>query len=130
MADRPPPPWPGPPLRVPPGYRPPLGVPPHLGPRRPIYREPHQVRPEAVAIGAVATVAWFIVFALLGDTLVMAAWWTLLAGAIAWAVALVLVRFGDRGVAAGIAVTTAVGWAIVVSAIGLQWATTGDWPLW
>ena len=39
MADRPPPPRPGPPLRVPPGYRPPLGVPPHLGPRRPIYRD-------------------------------------------------------------------------------------------
>jgi len=132
VADRPSlPPWPGPPLRVPPGYRPPEDPPLPTSYQRPTYREPHPVRPDAAAIGGIAALAWYIAFVFVGaGSLSASTWWGLLAGAIAWAVALVLVRFGDRGVATGIAIVTAVCWGVTTFAVGLRWVTSGDWPLW
>lgn len=99
-------------------------------PRRPGYREPHPVRPEAVAAGCVATAAWMAVFGLLGRDLGGYLWWTLLAGLLAWFAAVVLVRMGDRGVAVGISIMTAIGWSIASVAAAIRWVTTGDWPMW
>jgi len=100
------------------------------GPSRPTYREPHPVRGGAVAAGLTGTLAWLLVFGLLGTDLRGYVWWTLIAGTVAWLVALLLVKQGDRGVAVGIAVGIAVGWAIAASAVALRWGQTSDWPLW
>lgn len=99
-------------------------------PRRPGYREPHPVRPEAVAAGCVATAAWMAVFGLLGRDLGGYLWWTLLAGLVAWLAAIALVRLGDRGVAVGISIMIAIGWSIASAAAAIRWVTTGDWPMW
>ncbi|SDY14328.1 hypothetical protein SAMN05444365_101819 [Micromonospora pattaloongensis] len=124
-----PPRW-SPPSRVPSGLfpAPPPAYP--AAPSRPTYREPHPVRPGAIAAGAGGAAAWLLLFGLLGTSLPGYAWWTLFAGALAWLVALALVRFGDRGVAVGVAMVTAVGWGIAATAVALRWAGAGDWPLW
>jgi hypothetical protein len=109
--------------------RPPSGLFPS-GPARPTYREPHPVRGPAVAAGLTGTAAWLLVFGLLGGDLAGFVWWTVIAGLAAWLVALVLLRHGDRGVAAGITITTALGWSIAATAVAVRWAATGDWPLW
>jgi hypothetical protein len=109
--------------------RPPSGLFP-TGPVRPTYREPHPVRGAAVAAGICGAAAWLLVFGMLGRTLPGYAWWTILAGLVAWVVALLLARLGDRGVAAGIAVSIALGWAIAATAVAVRWAMTADWPLW
>lgn len=131
MAE-PPPPWPGPPLRVPPGLLPasPPPLPYPSAPPRPIYREPHQVRPGPIAAGAGAAALWLFVFGLLGQSFAGYVWWTLFAGAVAWLVALGLTYFGDRGVATGIAIVTALGWSLAAATVAVAWATRGDWPLW
>jgi len=124
--------WPG----GPPGwqYAPAPRIPPSgLFPsrlNRPTYREPHPVRggPVAAALGAAA--AWLLLFGLLGRDLRSYAWWTIAAGAIAWLVALVLARVGDRGAAVGVAIATSLGWGFAATAVAVRWATTGDWPLW
>ncbi|HEU5107387.1 MAG TPA: hypothetical protein VFT95_02300 [Micromonosporaceae bacterium] len=108
---------------------PPSGLFP-TGPLRPTYREPHPVRGPAVAAGVAGAAAWLLVFGLLARSLPGYAWMTVFAGGIAWLVALLLARHGDRGVAAGIAVSTALGWSIAATAVAVRWATTGDWPLW
>jgi hypothetical protein len=108
---------------------PPSGLFP-TGPTRPTYREPHPARGPAVAAGVGAAAVWLLLFGLLARTLPGYAWLTALAGGIAWLVALLLARYGDRGVAAGVAVSTALGWAIAATAISVRWATTADWPLW
>jgi hypothetical protein len=108
---------------------PPSGLFP-TGPARPTYREPHPARGPAVAAGVGAAAAWLLLFGLLARSLPGYAWLTALAGGIAWLVALLLARYGDRGVAAGIAVSTALGWAIAATAVSVRWATTADWPLW
>jgi hypothetical protein len=56
-------------------------------------------------------------------------WFTLAAAILAWACAMVLVRYGDRGVAAGVAISTSVGVAVAGALVVQQWVTTG-WPLW
>jgi hypothetical protein len=99
-------------------------------PPRPIYREPHPIRPGATAAGAGAAAAWLLLFGLLGGSVNGYAWWTVFAGAIAWLVALGLSRFGDRAVAAGIAMTTGAGWAIAAIAVAARWASSGTWPVW
>ncbi|MFI7213790.1 hypothetical protein [Micromonospora maritima] len=97
---------------------------------RPSYREPHPVTGGGVAVGAVAAFAWLLLFGLVGRDVPGYAWWTLFAGGIAWAAAAALVRHGDRGVAAGVAIVTAGGWSIAAAVVAVRWAQSGDWPLW
>lgn len=110
--------------------RTPSGLFPSVPPSRPTYREPHPVRGAAVAAGGGAATVWLLVFGLLGPGVVGYLWWTLFAGLVAWLVALVLVRLGDRGVATGIAIVTAGGWSIAAAVLATRWAAAGDWPLW
>lgn len=100
------------------------------GPPRPTYREPHPVRTGAVLAGTAGGGAWLALFALLGDDLPSRVWWTVAAGALAWLAALVLVRYGDRGAAAGVAVAVGCAWTVAAAAVTLSWSVTGDWPLW
>jgi hypothetical protein len=97
---------------------------------RPTYREPHPVRAGNVALGAVAGAAWFLVFGLIDTSLRGYAYWTLLAGGVAWFTAAVLARLGDRGVAVGVAAATGVAWSVAAIATAVNWAASGDWPLW
>ncbi|MGN9813239.1 hypothetical protein ACTMSW_28270 [Micromonospora sp. BQ11] len=115
-----------------PDYRPRTlsGLFPSGPPSRPTYREPHPVTGAGVALGGAGAAAWLLLFGLLGTSVPRYAWWTVLAGGLAWLVALLLVRFGDRGVAAGIAIVTAGGWSIAAAVVAARWATSGDWPLW
>lgn len=80
--------------------------------------------------GGAAGGAWLTLFTLLGNDLSGHVWWTVAAGAMAWATALVLARQGDRGVAVGVAVAVAVGLSAAACAVALYWSVTGDWPLW
>ncbi|GAA4679295.1 hypothetical protein [Phytohabitans rumicis] len=99
-------------------------------PPRPTYREPHRVRAGGLTAGLGAGVAWLLFIGLLGRDLRGYVWWTVLAGALAWAAAWTLSRQGDRGVAAGVAISTGVGWSVAAAAIAVRWGMTGDWPLW
>ncbi|SCL21434.1 hypothetical protein GA0070616_2300 [Micromonospora nigra] len=110
--------------------RTPSGLFPASGPPRPTWREPHQVTGAGVAAGAAGAAGWLILFGLLGRSVPGYAWWTVVAGGLAWLVALLLVRSGDRGVATGIAIVTAGGWSVAAAAVAVRWATSGDWPMW
>ena len=99
------------------------------GPPRPTYREPHPVRGGAVAAGFGVGARWMLLFGVLGTSIASYGWWTILAGAVAWGVALLLARLGDRGVAVGVAIATGVAWAVAVLVIEVTWAVRG-WPLW
>ena len=57
------------------------------------------------------------------------AWISLFAAAVAWGVALLLARMGDRGAAVGVAISTAVGLSIVTIVVAVRWSA-GDWLLW
>jgi hypothetical protein len=123
---------PSPPTGQPSGLfpaNPPSGLFP-TGPPRPTYREPHPVRGGAVAAGLGAGALWMLFFGLLGGGLRAYAWWSVFAGALAWLVALALARYGDRGVAIGVAIVTGFGLSVVAIALALRWGTSGDWPLW
>ncbi len=98
-------------------------------PPRPTYREPHPVRVGAVLVGAGLTAAWLLVVGLFATSAEAYIWLTLSAAAVAWGSATVLVRLGDRGVATGIALITAVGVAVAMGLVVHEWVTTG-WPLW
>ncbi|ASW58062.1 hypothetical protein CIK06_27450 [Plantactinospora sp. KBS50] len=121
--------WPGRPAAAP---RSPSGLfPSGPGlPSRPTYREPHPVRGGAVALGIVVTIAWLLCFGLLGRSLAGYVWWTVLGGGIAWLVAALLTRYGDRGAAAGIAMATSLGWSVAAVVVAVRWGGSGDWPLW
>ncbi|MET8042088.1 hypothetical protein ABZU25_14655 [Micromonospora sp. NPDC005215] len=108
----------------------PSGLFPAGPPSRPTYREPHPVTGGGVATGGGAAATWLLLFGLLGTDVTSYAWWTVLAGLLAWLTALVLVRYGDRGVATGVAIVTAGGWSIAAAVVAVRWATSGDWPLW
>lgn len=110
--------------------RTPSGLFPAGRPSRPTYREPHPVTGAGVASGGAAAATWLLLFGLLGTGVGSYAWWTLVAGGLAWLTALALVRYGDRGVATGIAIVTAGGWSIAAAIVAVRWAATGDWPLW
>jgi len=113
---------------MPPGARrPPRLIPPRS--HRPIYREPLPARPGGVVIGAGAGAVWMLLFALIGHGVRGYCWWSIGAALAAWAACAVVARSGDRGVAAGAAMSTGVGLAIVVSVIISHWAG-GHWPLW
>ncbi|HEY0699079.1 MAG TPA: hypothetical protein VGD43_14865 [Micromonospora sp.] len=130
MTERPPvfPPRAGVPAYTPSGLFPSAHRP--AGPRRPTWREPHPVRPGALVAGAGATTAWLLFFGLLGRSLAGYVWRTVFAGGVAWLGALLLTRYGDRGVAAGVAMATAVGWSVASTVVAVRWFGTGDWPLW
>jgi hypothetical protein len=75
------------------------------------------------------TALWMLLFGLLATSIRGYGWITIGSGGAAWLLALVLARRGDRGVAAGIAITTAIGWAIGSMVLAAAWAA-GNWPLW
>ncbi|MFI0795280.1 hypothetical protein ACH4OY_21755 [Micromonospora rubida] len=113
-----------------PGSRTPSGLFPSGLPTRPTWREPHPVTGAGVASGGALAAAWLALFGLLGRDVPGYAWWTVLAGGLAWLAALALVRLGDRGVATGVAIVTAGGWSVAAAVVAVRWATVGDWPLW
>jgi hypothetical protein len=118
----------------PPGWRP-AGVdhPPVLPPAqppRPVYREPHPIRTAPLLSGMAAALVWLAAFGFLARDLLSYAWWTVLAAVTAWAVALVLTRLGDRGVATGVAIVAGLGLSIAMAFVTHRWVTTLDWPLW
>ncbi|MGC4747902.1 hypothetical protein ACLQ28_19930 [Micromonospora sp. DT201] len=110
--------------------RTPSGLFPAGPPSRPTYREPHPITGGGVAAGGGAAAIWLLLFGLLGTDVTSYAWWTVVAGLLAWLTALVLVRYGDRGVATGVAIVTAGGWSIAAAMVAARWAASGDWPLW
>lgn len=118
------------PVPVYPPPRTPSGLFPAGPPARPTWREPYRVTAGGVAAGAVTAFAWLFLFGLLGQDVPSYAWWTLLAGGLAWLASAVLVRYGDRGVATGVAIVTAGGWSIAAAVVAVRWAQSGDWPLW
>ena len=73
--------------------------------------------------------AWLLLAGLLATSATGYIWVTLAAAAGATAVALLLVWFGDRGVATGIALATSVAVTVAMGLVAQQWATVG-WPLW
>ncbi|WP_370467085.1 hypothetical protein, partial [Actinocatenispora comari] len=100
-----------------------------IGPPRPYYREPHPIRARSVWAGIGSTVVWFGMFAAISWSARAYAWSTLGAAALALLAAIALLRYGDRGVAVGVAATAGcclgiAGIVVVVSAF------TGHWLLW
>lgn len=87
------------------------------------------MRAGGVLGGAAVAAAWLLLFGLLATSARAYIWLSILASAVAATVALVLGRFGDRGVAVGVAITTGLGLGIAVTVVIQRWATTG-WPLW
>jgi hypothetical protein len=83
----------------------------------------------AVFAGGGATATWLLLVGLLSTSLSSYLWLTLAAAVPAWIASAVLLRFGDRGVAAGVAGTAGLGVAIVFTVIIQQWATVA-WPMW
>ncbi|MFG1605926.1 hypothetical protein [Actinoplanes sp. NPDC049265] len=99
-------------------------------PPRPVYREPHPIRTAPVLSGMGAALIWFAAFGFLAGDLLSYAWWTVLAAVTAWAVALVLTKLGDRGVATGVAIVAGLGLSIAMGFVTHRWVATLDWPLW
>ncbi|MGH3731654.1 MAG: hypothetical protein ACRDTU_23345, partial [Micromonosporaceae bacterium] len=93
-------------------------------PPRPTYREPHPVRGAAVWAGVGATFVWFLfwilAFASIAWNARSYAWSTIIAGLAAWGVAAALGRYGDRGVAVGVAATSAVAVGIAGLIVGVR----------
>ena len=87
------------------------------------------MRVSAVLTGAGVAAGWLLVAGLFSTTAMTYIWFTLTAALLAWGCAAVLMRFGDRGVATGVALATALGASVAVGLMVLQWVTTG-WPLW
>ncbi|WFE62783.1 hypothetical protein [Micromonospora sp. WMMD714] len=108
----------------------PSGLFPAGPPRRPTWREPHPVTGAAVAAGGALAAAWLALFGLLGRDVSGYAWWTFVAGALAWLVSLALIRYGDRGAGTGVAIVTAGGWSIAFAVVVTRWAVSADWPMW
>jgi hypothetical protein len=80
-------------------------------------------------VGAVAGVVWMLLFGLLGHSARSYCWWTIGAALAGWAAAAVLARSGDRGIAAGAAMSTGVGLAIAMSVV-VTHLLGGHWLLW
>ena len=99
------------------------------GPPRPTYREPHPVRMGPVWAGAGLGAAWQLFIGLLASTARGYFFLTLAASIVATLIALVLMRFGDRGAATGVAISTGVGLCVACAVVLQRWVTTG-WPLW
>ncbi|HLU46179.1 MAG TPA: hypothetical protein VKZ67_14380 [Natronosporangium sp.] len=101
-----------------------------VGPPRPTYREPHPVHLVAALSGFAGATGWLTLFPLLATDLAGGLRWLLAAVVLAALVAGVLTRYGDRGVAVGVAVATGLAGSVAIGVAWLGWAVTGDWPLW
>ncbi|HZE40778.1 MAG TPA: hypothetical protein VE172_18405 [Stackebrandtia sp.] len=96
---------------------------------RPTFREPHRSTPGGVFAGAGVTLLWMFVTFFLGGDLRSTLWVMLIAGLFAASGAFVLVRYGDRGAACGVAAVA--GTAIAVVGAVVEWhALDGSWLLW
>ncbi|MGY0235019.1 hypothetical protein [Longispora urticae] len=102
---------------------------PYPRPGRPQFREPNPVRLPALAAGAGATAAWFLLFAFVWGGAAGYAWLTLLAGTLASLAAGLLALRGDRGVAVGIALAAGFALAALGVVLTTYWVG-GDWLLW
>ncbi len=124
---------PGVPVPVPPGPDPAISRTPSglfpSGPPRPTYREPHPARTGAIWLGLAAGGLWMLLLSLLATTARGYAWWSIVSGAVAWGASVVLARFGDRGVAVGVALAGGVAVAITGIVVIAHWAG-GHWLLW
>jgi len=99
------------------------------GPRRPTFREPHPVRIPAVIVGGAMALAFQFLLASFADT-PRELFWRCLAGvAVAAAVSLLLLRYGDRGAAAGVGLVASFGGCVAAILVMVRWLTIG-WPLW
>ncbi|WP_433081155.1 hypothetical protein ACQP1P_45245 [Dactylosporangium sp. CA-052675] len=97
---------------------------------RPTYREPLPARGQMVALGGAAGAAWMLLFGLLMNSSARAyVWTTIVAAFVAWGAAAILARFGDRGVAVGVAAASGVALAIAGMLVAYRLAG-GDWLLW
>jgi hypothetical protein len=131
-----PPPPPPPRPHVVPGawqgaLKPPVFVVPAL-PRvleRPTYREPLPVRSGRVWAGAGAAALWMLLFGLQASTIRAYAWITIAAAVVALGAAGILAKFGDRGVAVGVAISSGIGLS-VAGLFGAFQAFSGHWILW
>jgi hypothetical protein len=112
-----------------PPYARPLPVSARPGVPRPIFREPMPARPGPAFLGAASATIWMGVFALLAHSARGYFWWTVTAGVIGFAAALVLARLGDRGVAVGVAIMTGIGVAIAFVVVASYWIG-GTWLPW
>jgi|GEM_PF-1049484 len=123
----------GPPYAPRPGWdragRTPSGLFPTVDPGRPVYREEHPAGAGPIALGAGATAVWMALFGLLADNARGYVWWTIVAGLLGWLAAGLLVRFGDRGVAAGVALASGTGVAVAGILVAVRFAG-GHWLLW
>lgn len=96
---------------------------------RPVLRELLPVTVGKGAIGVLAGTLWMGLFGLLASSARGYLWWTIVAAVLAWPVLAVLTRFGDRGVAAGAAVSTGFGLAIAGLVLAVH-TFAGEWILW
>jgi hypothetical protein len=121
----------GPPRLYPaPAHTPvPSGLFPASRPPRPTYREPFPIGAGRVAIGILAGTLWMALFGLLATSARAYAWWTIIAALLAWPVLVILLRFGDRGIAVGAAMSTGIGLAVAGFVVAWRWLG-GDWLLW
>jgi hypothetical protein len=111
--------------------KPPTFVAPVPGrmPERPTYRESLPVRSGRVWAGLGVGALWMLLFGIQAGSLRTYAWLTIVAAALALTVAAVLARFGDRGVAVGVAVSSGLGLALA-GIFGAVLAFGGHWILW
>jgi hypothetical protein len=122
--------WPPPTLatpRQPPG-RTPSGLFPAQG-SHPVYREPTPVGFGLVLAGFIGGALWMMLFGLLASNARGYIWLTIIAGGLAWVIAVVLARYGDRGVAVGVAVATSFALTVATIVVIARWAG-GVWLLW
>jgi hypothetical protein len=119
---------PPPALARPPVGRLPSGLFPSRQPR-PTYREPLPVSFGLVSAGVVGGALWMMLFGLLASTARQYVWTTVVAGVLAWATSLVLGRYGDRGVAVGVALAAGFGVAVAIGVVVARWMG-GVWLPW
>src|SRR5215467_5951432 len=99
-----------------PAYRQPSGLFPSRT-NRPTYREPFPAGQGSVMSGAGVGALWMLLFALIGRDVSSYCWWSIGAALTAWLGAFALARNGDRGVAAGVAMSAGFGLAVAVSVV-------------
>jgi hypothetical protein len=73
--------------------------------------------------------AWQFVVAGFATTLRGLFWRTVVSVLVALAVAIAMLRYGDRGAAAGVALAASAGGCAAAVLVAVRWLTVG-WPLW